>query len=28
VVGRLQREKLAPWTHLNDLKVRYAWADD
>ena len=23
VVGRLQREKLAPWTHLNDLKVRF-----
>jgi addiction module HigA family antidote len=23
VVGRMQREKLLPWTHLNALKVRY-----
>lgn len=28
VVGRLQKEKLAPWTHFNDLKVRYTWAND
>lgn len=25
VVGRLQKEKLAPWTHLNDLKRKYGW---
>lgn len=25
VVGRLQKEKLLPWTHLNKLKVRYTW---
>ena len=23
VVGRMQRERLLPWTHLNDLKIRY-----
>jgi HTH-type transcriptional regulator / antitoxin HigA len=25
VVGRLQHEELLPWSHLNDLKVRYEW---
>ncbi len=25
VVGRLQREKLLPWSYLNELKVRYNW---
>lgn len=25
VIGRLQKEKLAPWTHLNDLKEKYHW---
>lgn len=25
VVGRIQHEGLLPHTHLNDLKVRYAW---
>jgi len=25
VVGRMQREKLLPWTHLNGLKVSYEW---
>lgn len=25
VVGRLQHEGLLPYTHLNDLKVRYRW---
>ena len=28
VVGRLQKEKVLPWTHMNDLKVRYAWVDE
>lgn len=28
IVGRMQREKLLPWTHLNGLKLRYAWASD
>lgn len=27
VVGRMQREKLLPWTHYNDLKVRYKWTE-
>ena len=27
VVGRMQWEKLLPWTHLNDLKVRYEWTE-
>ncbi len=26
VVGRMQRDGLLPWTHLNGLKVRYRWA--
>jgi len=26
VVGRLQKEGLLPWTHLNGLKIRYRWA--
>jgi HTH-type transcriptional regulator / antitoxin HigA len=26
VVGRLQKEGRLPWSHLNALKVRYAWA--
>lgn len=25
VVGRLQFDGLLPWTHLNDLKVKYVW---
>jgi HTH-type transcriptional regulator / antitoxin HigA len=25
VVGRMQKEGLLPWSHLNDLKVRYRW---
>lgn len=25
VVGRLQKEELLPWTHLNNLKVSYRW---
>lgn len=25
VVGRLQKEDLLPWSHLNDLKVSYRW---
>ena len=25
VVGRMQHERLLPWTHLNDLKTRYSW---
>lgn len=25
VVGRMQHEGLLPWSHLNDLKVRYEW---
>jgi hypothetical protein len=25
VVGRMQKEEWLPWTHLNGLKVRYAW---
>ncbi|MBW2735124.1 MAG: helix-turn-helix domain-containing protein [Deltaproteobacteria bacterium] len=24
VVGRLQRDRLLPWSHMNDLKVRYS----
>ncbi len=28
VVGRMQKENWLPWTHLNDLKVRYTWSDD
>jgi HTH-type transcriptional regulator / antitoxin HigA len=27
VVGRMQKEQLLPWSHLNDLKVRYLWSD-
>ncbi len=27
VVGRLQNEKWLPWSHLNDLKVKYTWAE-
>jgi len=26
VVGRMQKQGLLPWSHLNDLKVRYAWS--
>jgi hypothetical protein len=25
VVGRMQKEGLIDWSHLNDLKVRYEW---
>lgn len=28
LVGRLQRDGLLPWTHLNDLKVKYEWAGE
>ena len=28
VVGRMQKDALLPWTHLNGLKVRYQWAHD
>jgi hypothetical protein len=28
VVGRLQHEGLIAWSALNDLKVRFGWADD
>lgn len=27
VVGRLQKEELVPWSHFNDLKIRYAWKE-
>jgi hypothetical protein len=25
VVGRMQKEGWLPWSHLNDLKIRYDW---
>ena len=28
VVGRMQKENWLPWTHMNDLKVRYAWVGE
>lgn len=28
VVGQLQHRKLLPYTHCNDLKVRYSWAHE
>jgi hypothetical protein len=28
VVGRMQKEGLLPWTHLNRLKVRYHWSHE
>jgi len=28
VVGRMQKEELLPWSHLNGLKVRYRWKHD
>lgn len=28
VVGRMQKEGWLPWTHMNDLKVRYQWTTD
>ena len=28
VVGRMQKEGLLPWTHLNGLKIRYRWAHE
>lgn len=28
VVGRMQKDGLLPWTHLNGLKVRYRWAHE
>lgn len=28
VVGRMQKDRLLPWTHLNGLKVRYRWAHE
>jgi HTH-type transcriptional regulator / antitoxin HigA len=28
VVGRMQKDGLLPWTHLNSLKVRYRWAHE
>lgn len=27
VVGRMQKEGWLPWSHMNDLKVRYDWAE-
>lgn len=26
VVGRMQKENILPWSHLNDLKTKYEWA--
>lgn len=28
VVGRMQKERWIPWSHLNALKARYTWDDD
>ena len=28
VVGRMQKDGLLPWTHLNALKIRYRWAHE
>ncbi len=28
IVGMLQHAGLVPWTHMNDLKVRYRWQDN
>lgn len=28
VVGRMQREGLLPWSHLNGLKVNYRWTEE
>jgi HTH-type transcriptional regulator/antitoxin HigA len=28
VVGRMQNEKLIPYSHLNSLKIRYRWSND
>lgn len=28
VVGMLQHERVVPWSHLNNLKVRLQWADE
>jgi addiction module HigA family antidote len=28
VVGRMQNEGWLPWTHMNDLKVRYQWTTE
>jgi len=28
VVGRMQKDGLLPWTHLNGLKIRYRWAHE
>jgi addiction module HigA family antidote len=28
VVGRMQNEGLLPWSHLNDLKAKYVWAEE
>ena len=28
VVGRMQKDGLLPWTHLNGLKVRYRWTHE
>ena len=28
VVGRMQKDGLLPWTHLNGLKVRYRWVHE
>lgn len=28
LVGRLQKEKSLPWTHLNALKVSYTWSEE
>lgn len=28
VVGRMQKEEILPWTHLNGLKIRYKWTHE
>jgi plasmid maintenance system antidote protein VapI len=28
VVGRMQKERWIPWSHLNGLKIRYEWTDE
>lgn len=28
IVGRMQKEKLLPWTHLNKLKLYYRWSHE
>jgi Zn-dependent peptidase ImmA (M78 family) len=28
VVGRMQKEEWLPWSHMNDLKVKYEWLSE